>query len=570
MRLLALLAVFLSFCVGQADRDRGDFGLGAKRTKIHPVHPGHAAQHVVRLHRYDHSGLDSMLEEEHRWHKGYASGTSLLERSEHDATRSTEDSRLSFLTLSIKQSQALQEHHDTWKVNSNTDRKKRKVTGLDIDGQDNGWLSRQRGKMHPVTALSSLSSQYVGPLGIGTKAFPEGCIMPKNSTIEFVQSGQSDDAANSANREVQCRAMPQSNVWVVFDTGSTNIWISSDLCTQGPCTTPGRVRYDHHDSLTYHEPENLLQLHVEFGTGKLEGPQGVDDLSIGTFRVLNQTFALIQGETGSVWNDVPLEGIMGLAFPSMSANGATPFLDNVIQQKGLQNNEFAFYFSRNSNAANAVFWGGVDDHFFKGPIRRFRVIEPYYWALKLVNFRIGDKVLIPPGTNSPSTNSSFLERKSQTSNTRRNTVYKAILDSGTTFFTAGDEHFQTVMDLLPTTECSSVNSKTHPDVVVTLEDTDYNLVPLTFDHTMYMNSFQGQCSPAFMNINIPAEHGPGMVLGEVFMRYYYTVFERGPDGSEGEATVGLAESKQLPDTIQELRKLTSTQPLFHQQRRGNL
>jgi len=358
-------------------------------------------------------------------------------------------------------------------------------------------------------------------------------------------------------------------VWVVFDTGSTNIWISSDLCTQGPCTRPGRVRYNHEESLTYHEPENLLQLQVEFGTGKLEGPQGVDHLSLGNFRVFNQTFALIQGETGSVWNDVPLEGIMGLAFPSMSANSVTPFLDNVIHQQGLQNNEFAFYFSQNSNAANAVFWGGVDNHFFKDQIRRFKVIEPYYWALKLVGFKIGNKVLIPPGTNSPSTESSFLDRKSEASNTKRSTVHKAILDSGTTFFTADDDHFDTVMQLLPRTPCASVSSTSHPDIVFTLEDTEGKPVPLTFTNRMYLNDFMGECRPAFMNINIPSEHGPGMVLGEVFMRYYYTVFERGPDGSDGEATVGLAESKQLPETIEELRKLTSTQPLFHQQRRGN-
>ena len=32
-----------------------------------------------------------------------------------------------------------------------------------------------------------------------------------------------------------------------------------------------------------------------------------------------------------------------------------------------------------------------------------------------------------------------------------------------------------------------------------------------------------RCSPAFMEINLPADHGPGMVLGEIFLREHFAV-----------------------------------------------
>ena len=49
------------------------------------------------------------------------------------------------------------------------------------------------------------------------------------------------------------------------------------------------------------------------------------------FKVENQTFAQIQREKGAVFSEIPFEGILGLAFPSMSAHHVTPFFDSVIQ-----------------------------------------------------------------------------------------------------------------------------------------------------------------------------------------------------------------------------------------------
>jgi len=36
----------------------------------------------------------------------------------------------------------------------------------------------------------------------------------------------------------------------------------------------------------------------------------------------------------------------------------------------------------------------------------------------------------------------------------------------------------------------------------------------------------GNCDLAFMQIDLPEGYGPGMLLGEVFMRHYFTVFSR--------------------------------------------
>ena len=89
----------------------------------------------------------------------------------------------------------------------------------------------------------------------------------------------------------------------------------------------------------------FTNLHEQFGTGPLSRPMGVNDLHVGPFTVFNQSFGLIQKAEGSVFENTPLEGILGLAFPAMAARGSSPFFDTIIKQKALKSNKFAFYFS---------------------------------------------------------------------------------------------------------------------------------------------------------------------------------------------------------------------------------
>lgn len=48
------------------------------------------------------------------------------------------------------------------------------------------------------------------------------------------------------------------------------------------------------------------------------GSQGIDDFHVGPFTVKDQTFGLIAEEIGDAFHTIPFEGILGMAFPSMS------------------------------------------------------------------------------------------------------------------------------------------------------------------------------------------------------------------------------------------------------------
>ena len=54
-------------------------------------------------------------------------------------------------------------------------------------------------------------------------------------------------------------------------------------------------------------------------------------------------------ENGDVFNSGNFAGILGLAYPSMSAYESTPVFDSIIKKKLLDKNIMTFYYSHNEN-----------------------------------------------------------------------------------------------------------------------------------------------------------------------------------------------------------------------------
>jgi len=395
-------------------------------------------------------------------------------------------SRKAFVQLSGRQIEFLEEHHQTVRAES------QRTVGS-IQTHRSFHAAQAKSTDPTVTRLSSLDSQYVGPIGVGSSKGMD---------------------------------KPQALINVVFDTGSTNLWISSSLCQSDDCQS--RAAFNPDKSVTYTSPNVPVHLDITFGTGELKGPQGIDYFRVGPYTVKNQTFGLIQDEVGEVFHEIPFEGILGLAFPSMSAHGVNPFFDTVMSQNVLNgHNEISFFMTKLPHQGSAVFFGGVDDRFFAGEINYFPVNQQHYWSCDLLDFRIGDV-----------SHTNFLEFKN--SGPR---VSKLILDSGTTYFTAPPGLFQKVMDRLPSTKCDEVDK--YPSLHYIMKDVDGQTHDIEIPPHVYMVSTydDGWCDLSFMEIPVPEQYGPAFIFGEVFMREWYTVFNRGA-GAGALPMIGFAKAKQ--------------------------
>ena len=63
---------------------------------------------------------------------------------------------------------------------------------------------------------------------------------------------------------------PQANLRVIYDTGSTDLWLLSDLCKKYPCTAKGHHVFNHSDSESFYSPHDT-PLSTSYGSGELHG-----------------------------------------------------------------------------------------------------------------------------------------------------------------------------------------------------------------------------------------------------------------------------------------------------------
>lgn len=304
---------------------------------------------------------------------------------------------------------------------------------------------------------------------------------------------------------------------VVFDTGSADLWIASDLCVTPPCTNPGRHRFNHTMSETFRELPAFMPAHTRYGSGALTGTVAADDVWLGPLVARRQGLGLISSESGDVFSHMAIDGVVGLAFEGLSDMHSLPLFDSLARQNNLPQT-FAFFLEPNSGRG-VLLWGGVDPRLYSGELIWYPLVEKLFWGVRLVSMKVGELNIKykPRGRSQPP---------------------QLMFDTGFTFFGLPSSMFRAVMKALPSRRCSE--SKDMPSLVFTMEDThreprDVELFPLEY---MVSSPVQGPdtCVPGFTEL--PDSSKPQLIAGDLFMRYYLTVFNR------EDAAVGLARARE--------------------------
>ena len=134
---------------------------------------------------------------------------------------------------------------------------------------------------------------------------------------------------------------PIQSLPVIFDTGSGNLWVTSSRCNSSSCKI--KKSFDSNLSSSYEKIGTGLE--VEFGTGIVKGEINSDKFNLGDIEIPNQNFGEIIKQEGNVFNSNEFSGILGLAYPSLSADEKTCILDNVMKYDLLKKNIMSFYYT---------------------------------------------------------------------------------------------------------------------------------------------------------------------------------------------------------------------------------
>ncbi|XP_062973204.1 cathepsin D [Elgaria multicarinata webbii] len=304
---------------------------------------------------------------------------------------------------------------------------------------------------------------------------------------------------------------PPQKFTVVFDTGSSNLWVPSIHCHLLDIACMLHHKYDSSKSSTY--VKNGTDFAIHYGTGSLSGYLSQDTVSIGDIFVKNQLFGEATKEPGITFIAAKFDGICGMAFPKISVNKVLPFFDNVMQQQLVDRNIFSFYLNRDPTASpgGELLLGGVDPKYFSGEMAWVNVTRKAYWQIHVDKVNIGNSLSVC------------------------NDGCEAIVDTGTSLITGPTEEIKKVQKAIGAKpiikgqyilDCEKLSSL--PVVSLVLGGNSYDLTP---DQYALKVTVQGEtlCMSGFSGLDVPPPGGPLWILGDVFIGPYYTAFDRDND-----------------------------------------
>ncbi|XP_062330232.1 pepsin A-like [Osmerus eperlanus] len=297
---------------------------------------------------------------------------------------------------------------------------------------------------------------------------------------------------------------PPQSFSVIFDSGSSNLWIPSVYCSSAACKN--HQKFNPGLSSTFRNSGKSLS--ISYGTGSMKGFLGYDTVEVGGIQIRNQIFGLSQSEAPFMAH-MKADGILGLAYPRLSASGATPVFDNMMSQHLINQDIFSVYLSRNSAAGSEVTFGGVDPQHYTGQITWIPLSSEMYWQITVDSITINGRVVACQGG------------------------CQAIVDTGTSLIAGPQADIASMNSAVGATgqngdnmvNCNNIGSL--PEIIFNIHGHAFTLPASAY---IRQSQYYG-CRTGFQG-------GDNLwILGDVFIREYYTIFSRAQN------MVGLAQSR---------------------------
>ncbi|KAF9608814.1 hypothetical protein IFM89_011852 [Coptis chinensis] len=174
---------------------------------------------------------------------------------------------------------------------------------------------------------------------------------------------------------------PPQKFTVIFDTGSSNLWVPSSKCYLSVACF-FHSKYKASQSSTYKQNGKPAEIH--YGSGSIAGYFSEDDVTVGDIVVKQQEFIEATSEPGVTFMAAKFDGILGLGFQEISVGKAVPVWYNMLTQGHIKEPAFSFWLNRNAQEEEGgeIVFGGSDPNHYKGKHTYVPVTQKGYWQAR--------------------------------------------------------------------------------------------------------------------------------------------------------------------------------------------
>jgi len=223
---------------------------------------------------------------------------------------------------------------------------------------------------------------------------------------------------------------------------------------------------------------------------------------LGDLKVPSQVFAEATTVPGLSFKLGKFDGIMGMGWPSISVDAVEPPMQNMIRQGLVKQGLFSFYLPSSTVKKGELDIGGIDTSKYTGDIFYQKLEKEDYWRIALDDVQIG-------GTSVSS-------------------VKSGIIDTGTSLLVGPKAEVRAIAKKVGA-KCSIITGECMVDCssIDSMPTIDFNFGGKSFPLTPknYVLQVEGQCLFGMMGMDIPKPMGPLWILGDVFIREYFTIFD---------------------------------------------
>lgn len=165
---------------------------------------------------------------------------------------------------------------------------------------------------------------------------------------------------------------PGQSFLIDFDTGSADLWVPSSSCTSSGCSP--HKKYTASSSSTSVKKSGTFS--IEYGDGSTaSGPIYTDTVTVAGLSAAAQYFSAVTSESSSFASD-PEDGILGLAFSSISSIGQPTLIETLYSEGKISAPTFAF---RLATSGSELYLGGTDSAKYTGTIGYASLTSKTYW-----------------------------------------------------------------------------------------------------------------------------------------------------------------------------------------------